>query len=433
MARLGLEVPIRTLARSLGLALIFLAGIGPMGCGRQNPLDPRGASPVGTLNPIEAKRPVDFTSRALAQLLPGTDAVKLADDLGARLVATPGFDLAVLEPVGKETALELSKRLGTDARVTGTEVDGLLEAPEGRQVSVAFDDGGGSPDQVTTQPSTLSAGFAAAHLVSRGSGVRVAILDTGADMTHPMLAGRIVGGWDFVGGDSDPTDVGNGKDDDRDGFVDESAGHGSHVAGIVAAGSPEAELLIVRVLDADGRGDFANIAAGVRWALSQGARVINLSLGGVTGSNLVQDAMEAAENSGVVCIASAGNWGAEKPEEFPAKSSHAAAVAAVDATGAPATFSSFGGFVAMSAPGVAVRSAYLGGRYASWSGTSMSAPFLSATAALLLSVHPTWNQELVLARIRATGTPVVTTDPNLAQKFGSGVLNAAAALAPDAP
>lgn len=417
-----------------GASLVLLAAAAmAAGCGKSTPVGPLGNSSVGGSSPIEARKPVDFTMRALAALAPGTDPAAVAADIGAKLVSAPGFDLAVFEPLGKETALELSNRLSVDSRVAGAEPDGLFEAPEGRQVSVAFDDGGGTPDQVTSQPSTLSAGFATAHLISQGAGVRVAVLDTGVDPTHPMLSGRIAGSWDFVEGDGDPTDVGNGKDDDRDGIADESAGHGTHVAGIIAAGSPQSDLLIARVLDADGRGDFANVAAGIRWAQSQGARVINLSLGGVTGSNAVQDALEAAEDAGIVCIASAGNWGSDNPEEFPAKSSHAVAVAAVDAAGSPASFSSFGGFVAMSAPGVAVRSAYLGGRYASWSGTSMAAPFVSATAALLLSVHPDWNQELVMARIRATGSPVVTTNPNLQDKFGAGVVNAAAALSSTTP
>jgi len=414
------------------LATMLLLATLPAGCGKKAPMGPAGGTVTLLDSGALARRPVDFGSRVVVLLAPAADVFALAADHSAKVVSEPGFSLAVLEPIGKQDAERLVAELERDARVLAVEVNGLFEAPEGRQVSVAFDDGDGTPSEIFTQPAGVAVGFAAAHGVSRGAGIRIAILDTGALATHPVLAGRIAGGWDFVGGDSDPSEDVNGKDDDRDGFVDEAAGHGTHVAGIIATGAPDAQLLIVRVLDADGRGDFANVAAGVRWALDHGARVINLSLGGVRGSNIVQDALEAAELAGVVCVSSAGNWGSDKPEEFPAKSSHVAAVAAVDANNAPAPFSSFAGYVAVSAPGVAIRSSYLQGRYASWSGTSMAAPFVSATAALLVSIHPNWDLRLVMMRIGNTASPVVTSDPALVGKFGDGVLDAAAALAPDA-
>ncbi|MEK7317256.1 MAG: S8 family serine peptidase [Candidatus Eisenbacteria bacterium] len=418
---------IATLVTILALATV------PVGCGKNAPTGPtsRSAAPLdaGAL----ARKPVSVDSRVVVSLAPTADVFTIAADHSAKVVTELGFGLAVLQPIGNQDPVRLVAELERDAGVVAAEIDGLFETPEGRQVSVAFDDGDGTPEEISTQPAGLTVGFAAAHAVSRGAGIRIAILDTGASGTHPVLAGRIADGWDFVGGDPDPSEEANGKDDDRDGFIDESAGHGTHVAGIIATGAPDAQLLIARVLDADGRGDFANVAAGVRWALDRGARVINLSLGGVRGSNIVQDALEAAESTGVVCVSSAGNWGSDKPEEFPAKSSHVAAVAAVDAGNAPASFSSFAGYVAVSAPGVAIRSSYLDGRYASWSGTSMAAPFVSATAALLVSIHPNWDLRLVMMRIGNTASPVVTSDAVLAEKFGAGVLDAAAALAPDAP
>src|SRR5262249_37719461 len=125
--------------------------------------------------------------------------------------------------------------------------------------------------------------------------------------------------------------------------------------------------------------------------------------------------------------ASAGNWGDDKPVEFPASSGHVAAIAAVDATARPAEFSSYGDIVALSAPGVGVRSTYPGGGYRLWSGTSMSAPFRAGPCALLAELHPDWTRAEMLARIEGTAGRVREDG----DKFGAGALDAGAALEPD--
>src|SRR5262249_46602313 len=135
-----------------------------------------------------------------------------------------------------------------------------------------------------------------------------------------------------------------------------------------------------------------------------------------------------AEASGIVCVTSAGNWGSDEPVDYPASSAHAVAVAAVAADGHAATFTSRGSFVSLSAPGVAIRSAYFGGRYVLWSGTSMAAPFVSGAAALLLSLHPLWNREQVMAQLAATAAPLDQLNPGIADELGAGELNAAAAV-----
>jgi len=131
-------------------------------------------------------------------------------------------------------------------------------------------------------------------------------------------------------------------------------------------------------------------------------------------------------------VASAGNWGGDSPVEFPASDTHVLAVAATDTTGRAASFTSHGSFVALSAPGVRIRSAYIGGRYALWSGTSMAAPFVSSTAALLLAVHPAWNRPLVLDRLSTSARPLDEVNPEMAGELGAGELAMGGALAPDA-
>src|SRR5262249_5675792 len=153
---------------------------------------------------------------------------------------------------------------------------------------------------------------------------------------------------------------------------------------------------------------------------------------GMLGTSIaIENRLLQAEASGVICVTSAGNWGSDNPVEYPASSSHVIAVAAVDVDGHAAPFTSHGSYVGLSAPGVGIRSAYVDGRYALWSGTSMSAPFVSGTAALLLVGHPEWQRQQVLERLSATALPLGDLNPEIDGELGAGALNAAAALAPD--
>lgn len=117
------------------------------------------------------------------------------------------------------------------------------------------------------------------HQVATGAGTVVAVLDTGVDAAHPMLAGRLLPGYDLIDDDPDPLDVANGVDDDGDGLVDEAYGHGTFVAGVVAQIAPDAAILPVRVLDADGRAELHTVIEGIDLAIEQGANVINMSFG----------------------------------------------------------------------------------------------------------------------------------------------------------
>ncbi len=392
------------------------------------PTDPPGG--VGNMAPGSggANNP---ERQVMVTLAPGVDAEEFGQDYGATLDQNDSPGLTTYWPATGESPDDLANRMRLDSRVITSERNGYLETAESRQQSWAFDDGLGSMMTYTEQPAALAIGLDAAQLVSRGAGVLVAILDTGAELNHPALAGRVAGGWDFISGDADPTDQPDGIDNDGDGLIDEARGHGTHVAGIVARTAPDARLLIVRVLDADGRGDMLSVASGIRWAIDHGARVINLSLGMLRPSEAIENLLAQAEANGIVCVTSAGNWGADDPVEYPASSPHAVAVAAVDADRHAATFTSHGSFVSLSAPGVAIRSAYFGGRYVLWSGTSMAAPFVSGAAALLLSLHPLWNRQQVMDRLAATAVSLDELNPEMAGELGAGELDAAAALAAD--
>ena len=127
-------------------------------------------------------------------------------------------------------------------------------------------------------------------------------------------------------------------------------------------------------------------------------------------------------------VVSAGNTGSEFPQEYPATSTNVLAIGAVDVMSQPASFTSYGNHLDLCAPGVGVRSAYPGGSYLLWSGTSMSAPFVAGAAALLLELHPRWKLDQVTNRLARSAGLLVNVSPAEVGKLGAGVLNATAAL-----
>ncbi|MEV3853888.1 S8 family peptidase [Streptomyces sp. NPDC050095] len=265
---------------------------------------------------------------------------------------------------------------------------------------------------------------------SKGDDTVIAVVDTGADLDHPDLKGRFVDGYDFVDDDTEPKDMN---------------GHGTHVSGIAAAhtdngvgiagGAPDAKLMEVRVLGADGSGSNANITKGIVWAADHGADVINLSLGeGKLMSNLLQGgilnkAIQHAHDKGAVVVAAAGNDGADtQPYKV---DTPVLVVGASDQDGKPASFSNFGAEQAVSAPGVDILSTLPTYRtkeslkntsgYGDLSGTSMASPYVSALAALLhqQGLEP----DEIMSTIRETAA-----NPDKIAKLGLGIVDAEAAV-----
>ncbi len=240
------------------------------------------------------------------------------------------------------------------------------------------------------QPAALRLGLAKVHDRARGAGRVIAVLDTGIDDRHPALAGRIAaGGYDYVDDDRTPSEGRVGLDADADGYADEGYGHGTFVSGIAALVAPDARILPLRVLDAEGRGNVFVVAEAIYDAVDAGADVINLSFGTADKlkSAVLQDAVRAAEKGGAVVVGSAGNDGSQDAH-YPAAMAGVISVAAqAENATALATFSARGAWVDIAAPGEHVVSTLPCG-YGSWSGTSMAAPFVSGMAALLLELRP---------------------------------------------
>ncbi len=246
---------------------------------------------------------------------------------------------------------------------------------------------GGDAAQLATQPAVEPLRLPAAHALSSGTGATIAVLDTGVDADHPVLAGRVGAGADLVDEDGTPEDASAGVDSNGDGVVDEAVGHGTFVAGLALTVAPDARVLPYRVLDSDGQGSAYVVAEAVHDAAAAGADVINLSLGTVDErkkkdrSRVLTDAIAAAERSGAVVVAAAGN-DASAREHHPAAEKHVLSVTALDGAGI-AGFADHGSWVDVAAPGTGVVGPVPGGGYARWSGTSMAAPMVAGQAALL--------------------------------------------------
>ena len=245
-----------------------------------------------------------------------------------------------------------------------------------------------------------------------GSGVTVAIIDTGIQTNHPDLNNNLITGYDFVNNDTSAMD---------------DNGHGTHVAGIVAStmngagnvgASYSSQLMPVKVLNESGYGYLSDVAKGIYYAADNGARVINMSLGTNYDSDTLRRAVQYAANRGVLIVAAAGNnYGA--PCSYPAAYSSVICVVAVDQYNKLAGFSNIGGELA--APGVSNYSTYLNNSYAKLSGTSMASPHVAGSAALVMSVCTECTTLETRDILRNNTTDLGSIDYDII--FGYGLVN----------
>jgi len=258
-----------------------------------------------------------------------------------------------------------------------------------------------------------------------GSGVIVAVLDTGIDAAHPALSGRLLPGRDLVNDDDVPQD--GPEAGEAAGLVQ---GHGTHVSGIIARIAPQSKLLPLRVLDVNGRGNTYVLAYAIEWAVDHGADVINLSLGSEFDSSVLGSAIAAAQARGVVIVAAAGNDDVETPQ-YPANFPGVLGVTAVDENDHKAPFANYGAAaVDLAAPGVGITSTVpLSGEiaYAAWSGTSMATPFVSGAAALVKEQQPDASVAAITEQLIAAGGDLDTANPQYVGQLGR-MLDIAAAL-----
>jgi subtilisin family serine protease len=272
-----------------------------------------------------------------------------------------------------------------------------------------------------------------------GAGVRVAVLDTGIDASHPDLAANYTLGYDFYRKDAVPND---------------ENGHGTHVAGIIAAlddgpnygGSnagtsvvgvgPQIDLLIAKFLGPSGSGSTSNEISAIQWAVNNGTRVISMSYGSYYRSRTEEEALQNAYSRGVYLVAAAGNDGAPW-KLYPAAYKSVVSVAATNSSNLRASFSNYNNDVELAAPGVAILSTMptyvawlntqygLATTYEYLSGTSMACPHVSGTAGLVIWKYPGWSADQVRNRLNSTATDLGPAGRD--SYYGYGLVNAAAA------
>jgi thermitase len=269
--------------------------------------------------------------------------------------------------------------LRADSAVVWAEPNYYAKAPEIDQRSASYIDqrsvayiDGSSPSDYFYQYAFTQ--INADHVNNtKGAGVIVAVIDTGVDVTHPVFKSTVPG-YDFVGSDTNPAEEGTGP-----GF-----GHGTMVAGIVTLVAKDVAIMPIRAFDSLGSAKIVDLNNAIYWATDNGADVINMSWGISTDSNLLGSAVNYALSRGVVLVAAAGNDGMNLPQ-WPAANPGVLAVGASDQTDSKASFSNYGSFVNVAAPGVDIYSSYPGYRWAWWDGTSFAAPFVSGEAALRIA------------------------------------------------
>jgi subtilisin len=267
-------------------------------------------------------------------------------------------------------------------------------------------------------------------LGNTGDPIKVGIIDTGISNKHPDLLSNVKGGVNII----NPLKSWN---DDN--------GHGSHVAGIVAAVDndigvigvgPQIDLYAIKVLNASGSGYLSDVIEGIQWAVAKGMQVINMSLGTASDVQSFHEAIVAAKNAGVVIVAAAGNTGGAVT--YPAAYPEVIAVSATDETNNLASWSSRGPEVDLAAPGVSIYSTYKGTGYATLSGTSMAAPHVTGAAALLLNTPVTtaydfnlngkWDPDEVKKKLEDRAVDL--GDPGFDNLYGWGLVNAYNAVQP---
>ncbi|NJM06161.1 S8 family serine peptidase [Candidatus Gracilibacteria bacterium] len=368
------------------------------------------------------------------------------DQFGTR----PIYRLRISDGMGPE---EKATELLGDARIEFAEPNFLAQTPEGRGGRKRWAIGE-SEQGYAEQWSPSKIRLAEASTVNSGSGITVAVLDTGVDRNHPRLSQRLLNGFDFVDFDDDPSEEGVYG-------VDFGYGHGTHVAGLVALVAPDAQILPVRVLDTEGVGNIWVLTEGLLYAIDpdgnpatdDGAQVINMSLGTLRRTELLDriiaevscasssddddddngladdddddggddDDARCQRTGGAVVIAAAGNGGNQVPQ-YPAGEGVAGslAVAASTASDRLASFSTHGAWVKISAPGDDIISSVPDDSYGTWSGTSMAAPHVAGVAALVRAQQPTLNATAVVDKLVLSAQPICGSAPNR--------LDAAAAL-----
>jgi serine protease len=423
--------------QSVGVGLALLIAFAP--AGRAEGLGKRTAPPLRlpAARAVGSELIVSFNARCTARDRNGV--AQSCGALGCREGYGSAYHVMALAP-GRAAAQEL-QRLRRDPRVRFAELDGRVTT-----LAVATDPYF-SPYQWNLADTGFGIHVPSAWDRSTGAGVAVAVVDTGISfetwggfLQAPDLAATtFLPGWDFIGNDAHPND---------------DNGHGTHVAGIIAANSnngygcagiaPDCQLMPVKVLGPDGSGPTSKLADGIRYAADHGAQVINVSVGTSQASDALKEAVQYAHSKGIVIVAAAGNDGSDKTV-YPAAYPGVISVGATRFDGQRAYYSNYGPTLNVVAPGgdpnvdqnsdgfpdgILEQTFMRDGRgqfgYYFKAGTSQAAPHVTGVAALVLAVQPAFTPDQVEEAIEKTATDL--GPPGRDDQYGWGLVNAAAAV-----
>jgi hypothetical protein len=341
--------------------------------------------------------------------LPVAEIDKLIKEHGGRRARVlPRINVHVIELPAQANVRALAEALNRNPKLKFAEMDRVWQ-----------------PGMVPNDPQYASAwhlpkiGTPTAWDTAQGTGVTIAILDTGVDTTHPDLVPQLVPGWNFYDGNDNVADV---------------YGHGTAVAGVAAAAGNNAlgvasvsfrsKIMPMRVTDTQGYGYSSLMASALTTAADNGAKVANISFLGVSGSATVESAAQYMRSKGGVVVIAGGNTGGLRTDP---KSSSFVAVSATDSADARASFSSWGDYIDVAAPGVSLLTTTRGGGYGGFSGTSASSPVVAGVYALMMSAKPGLSPATLDNALFTTALDLGSA--GFDQQFGNGRANAAAAVA----
>jgi subtilisin family serine protease len=354
----------------------------------------------------------------VVKILPGVNLSLVTNLLGGTVIdSIPEANTYLLNVPSLPVLTPILKLLG----VAWIEADRDITLPVAGQFRLLDVPLGGN-ELYKQQPALQLIRAQAAQQYSTGRGLIIADINSRVDVGHPALAGHIGAGYDFVANrpsgvaalnedqstagflDDDQSTAGFLDDDQSTaGFLDDngihlldfvgnlfnsggSAAHGTFCAGLLVAVAPDATVMPLRAFDDNGKTDLFTLAKAIRYARKNGAQVVNMSFGTMTDAKVLREAIDYAHAGNVVLVASAGNNNTSAPQ-YPAAYAGVVTVAATDLQDRKASFSNFGSFVFVDAPGTHIISATPGGGYGMASGTSFSAPMVAGMAALIRSVR----------------------------------------------
>ena len=347
--------------------------------------------------------------------------------LDAQLADARIYRFAIAEDLDEQVVAAAMQ--ADTARFAWAEVNFVSEIPSGPTADPyrTWKWGSDDPTGYTNQHAFAQIGLLAVQGILSGTGVIVAVLDTGIDATHPVFAGHLVFGRDLVNFDDLPQD---GPEPGQPGGL--AQGHGTHVSGVIAHIAPESQIMPMRILNVDGRGNTFILAYAIEWAAMNGADVINMSLGTDCSSKVLAESVADAQAQGVVMVAAAGNSNLDAPQ-CPAGNPGVLSVTAVDDADKKADFANFGAdWIDLAAPGVGITSTVpVSGSilYGTWSGTSMATPFATGAAALLRQHLPDAQPQEIADILVGTGTNLDPFNPDYQGKLGH-LLNLDSAVYP---